>query len=626
MVYVLLAPDWLQQEIDAQPLQGEYTQEQIESYNAQGYNIYYYPNYPKFYHNDGFLKGSHIDTFEWVFIDMDLKDGKYQSKDEFVKLVIESGITPTKIVDTGGGVHVYWRVVDLDSMSFLKLNRRLARHFDTDLAVSKIKQLMRVPGSFNTKLHGNPRLCEQWYDDPSITYTCEDLDRLLPALTKEDEEYCTRHYDQTYNVNTRGLQVDESLPPKFGQLLLSNSEVKEIWSGETNDRSKSDFRLGHIMLAHGFTKDEAMSVLVNSGKALGRGTGHRISYAENIIEKIWTYEKATDKASIPLSSSVREILSKAGDNIKGTRFPCHRYIDATERGFRLGDVIGLVAGSGVGKTAIALNMFLGFVDNNPDYDHFFITLEQPANEIADRWRSLCGDRTHLHDRVQVISNYDENDNFRHLSLEEIQKYLVQYKKETGRSVGCVVVDHIGILKNTNKNGENEGLMGICKDMKQFAQNTKTVLVMQSQAPRQKAGIGDLELNKDAAYGTIYFESFCDYLITVWQPLKRCYAEGAPTVTAFKFCKIRHKKQGVDLIQEDVPYRRMFSPQTQLLTELTSEQEKSFDFFLKKANNKRDNSGDEIVQYVSVTWDKEESSGKVDTNKNIISITRPASLS
>lgn len=601
MIYSILAPEWLQQENgDARPLEGEFSQKEIEAFNSQGFNIYYYPNHPKYYHNDGFLRGKDIDIFEWVFVDCDLKDGYYKSKDEFIAELCKY-LAPTKIVDSGGGIHAYWRISDLDSTSFITFNRRLARLFNTDLAVGKIKQLMRVPNTFNTKIKDNPRLCQLLYTSED-NYTCEDLDKMLPKLSSGDDEYCKRHYDQTYNTNTSKMQVDESLPPKFGELLRNNLEVREIWSGNTNDRSKSDFRLGCIMLASGFTKSEAMSVLVNCGKALSRSLAHRVSYAENIITRIWTYEEAKDKTIVPLSSTVKEILQRSGTALKGTRLRCWPYLDNTVHGFRVGHVIGLVAGSGVGKTAVALNMFLGFVESNPDLDHIFIPLEQPANEIADRWKTLCGDKVHLHERVHVISNYDETGGFRHLSMDDLQEYIVKFQAESGKKIGCVVIDHIGVLKSINKNGENEGLMGICKAMKSFATKTNTLVVMQSQAPREKAGIGDLELNKDAAYGTVYFESYCDYLITMWQPLKRCYPQGAPTVTSFKFCKIRHKKHGQDVLKEDVPYTVMFDPNTEHLRELTEDEEKSFQFFLTQSTNRRkEDSKTSIAAYEVAKW-------------------------
>lgn len=604
MVYRCIAPKWLLALNPNLPpvKEGEFDEDTLKDLNKQGYNIYFLPNFPSIYDPATPVTGAHIDTFNWVFVDMDLKEGKWASKQEFVDHV-KVTIEPTFIVDSGNGIHAYWQVTDLDVGIYLRLQRRLLRYFNTDESLAKIYQLMRMPNSFNTKDQNNFKPCEVIFDSPN-QYTAEEMDKLLPTLSAEDEEYCQQHYNKTYGLNQQ-VAVDEKIPLKFAQLLKSNKEVKEIWSGNLDDRSKGDYRLGHLMFANGFTKDEAMSVLVNSAKALSRAPVHRVNYAQNIVEKIWIYELADNKEELILSNTVKDILSKYGTDIKGTRFPCWSYIDATEHGFRLGQVIGLVAGSGVGKTAVALNMFRGFVKNNPDYDHFFVPLEQPANEIAERWQSMCQDDPTLNEKVHVVSNYDEQGNFRHLSFDEIKDYILKFQQVTKRKVGAVVIDHIGALKKKDKKGENQDLMDICHAMKAFAVQTNTMLIMQSQAPREKAGIGDLELNKDAAYGTVYFESYCDYLITIWQPLKRCYNEpGCPTVTAFKFCKIRHKKTNKDQIIEDVCYKLYFDPNTQHLRELTQDEETSFTFFLNKATNKRktDRKTD-LVPYESIKWSK-----------------------
>jgi hypothetical protein len=274
-------------------------------------------------------------------------------------------------------------------------------------------------------------------------------------------------------------------------------------------------------------------------------------------------------------------------------------------------VIGLVAGSGVGKTTFALNLFRWFAQTNPDYHHFFIPLEQPANEIADRWKTMCGKDTSLHEKVHVLSNYDNDGKFRHLSFDEIREYLLKFQQVKGIKIGCVVIDHIGALKKKGQDGENQDLMSICHSMKAFAIETNTLLVMQSQSSREKASIGDIELDKDAAYGTVYFESYTDYLITLWQPLKRCHSEeGCPTVTAFKFCKIRHKKAKRDIIQEDVPYYVAFDPETEQISDLTQAQETAFKFYITKAKNKRlqDKKAD-IVPYQSVPYKANETTTK-----------------
>lgn len=584
-------------------VEGRFTAAKIAELNALNYNIYYLPNYPKEYKPGITVSGSHIDTFEYVFVDMDLKEGKYASKEEFLAKVVEFVLEPSRIVDSGNGVHVYWKISDLDAMSYLRLQRRLLRHFGTDEAVGQIYQLLRLPGTYNTKDPFNPKLCEEILSTQNL-YSCEEIDAALSPITPEDEAYCIQHYNKTYHI-AEPTKVDDRLPHKFAELLRSNNEVRDIWQGNTGDRSKADYRLGHVMLAHSFTRSEALSVLVNSAKALERAPIHRVSYAESIVDKIWTAAPAVDPED--LSQTVTQILSKSSDNLKGVRFPCDRLLDATHHGFRLGQVIGLVAGSGVGKTAMALNMFRWFVKNNPTHEHFFVPLEQPTNEIADRWRTMCAEETHLHDKVHVISNYREDGSFRHLSFKEIEDYIVNFQTKTGKKVGCVVIDHIGALKKQGKDGENQDLMTICHEMKAFAIRTNTLLVMQSQSSREKAGIGDLELSKDAAYGTVYFESYCDYLITIWQPLKRCYSEeGCPSVTAYKFCKIRHKKKHLDEIQEDVPYRMFYDPATERMRALTQAEEKSFDFFNKKATNarKRDRKTD-ILEYTSTKWVKEE---------------------
>lgn len=601
MIIRAILPDWAK-ELDPSKkkvIEADLNGEEIDSLNREFYNIYFLPNTPNMYDSGITVNGSHIDQFNCVFVDMDLKEGKWESKEQFINELKNTPLAPSIVVDSGNGIHAYWNVSDLDGLSFLRLQRRLCRAFTTDEAVSKIYQLMRLPDTINTKKQDDLRLCEIVLANDN-QYTCEELDKLLPPITPEDEQYCVEHYNKTYDLNQKEIEVDDIIPIKFSKLIRDNKEVKDIWSGNTDDRSISDFRLGHIMFASGFTKDEALSVLVNSGKALQRLPKHRISYASNIVDKIWIYELTQDKDTLNLSSTVRQILDRHGDAIKGTKFPCFNHFDDTIHGFRLGQVIGLVAGSGVGKTAMALNMFMGFVQNNPDYDHFFIPLEQPDNEIADRWKTLCGDQTQLHDKVHVISNYAENGEFRHLSLDDIKQYLLKFQEKTKRKIGCVVIDHIGALKKKDANSQFQGIEDICHHMKGFAIETNTLLIMQSQTNREKAGIGDLELNKDAAFGTVFFESYCDFLLTLWQPLKRCHMEeSCPTTTAYKYCKIRHKSKG-DNIQEDVCYKLFFDPNTGKLREMTQDEDKSFDFFNNKCNNKRKlDRKDGVSEYKSV---------------------------
>ena len=585
----MIAPDWLVKTGKRKVLEGDFTPEQIKDYNAQGYNVYYLPNHPRNYPVNININGSHIDAFNYCFVDFDCKSGAFASKEAFLEAVHVSGIRPSSIVDSGGGIHVYWNVIDLDAMSYLKLTRRLMRLFNTDPAVGQIFQLMRLPGTLNTKAENNFLPCETIYEEPIDAYTCEELSKHLPSLTMDDEQHCKQHYDKTYNIQRNDIQIPDKLPLKFAKLMSENQEVKDIWGKPSTDRSKNDYRLAHIMFANDFKRDEALSVLVNSPKAMQRAPIHRISYATNIVDKIWTFELTgeIEDDDLSMSDSVEEILNKAGGTLKGTPFRCHPKVDNTEHGFRLGQVLGLVAGVGVGKTAFAMNVFRWFAQKNPDYHHFFIPLEQPANEIADRWKTMTGKDTSLHSKVHIMSNYDNEGNYRHLSFDEIKDYLTKWQKVTKKKIGCVVIDHIGVLKKQGAKDSKQDIETICHQMKAFAVQTNTFLIMQSQTSRAKAGIGDLELDKDAAYGTTFFEAYCDFMVTLWQPLKRCHAEpSCPTVTAYKFCKIRHKKSHKDIIQEDVAYTMKFNPESEILETMTQDDFQSFNYFLDKATKKR----------------------------------------
>ncbi len=609
MLYVFLPPQWLRDQAPEVNTPKQMDVGDFKTLNDKGYGVYFYPNDASVVNNHRkFLDGADIDTFRWVFVDMDLKSKVYDSKEDFLEFLNVFPLKPNMVIDSGRGVHAYWYVTDLDAMSFLRLQRRLARELDTDEAVSKIKQVMRVPGTLNTKDPDPSKWIPcQVIETNDISYSAEQIDGALPAISPEDEAYCQAHWNKTYQVKS-DVKINDVIPTKFKKLLKANNEVQKIWSGQVEDRSTADYRLGHIMLAANFTKDEAMSVLVNASKALERAPVHRVNYARDIVDKVWAYEEEEDFDPDDLSQSVQQILDANKGKVQGQRITCYSWIDNTKVGYRLGHVVGLVAGVKTGKTVLSLNMAKGFVASNPDMVHFFVALEQPGEEIAYLWRRLNPEEPHLWGKLRVISNYNKDGTHRQLSLQDIEEYIVKYQAKTGRKVGCVIVDHIGALKMEGYD-RFKPIEDICHHMKPFAIRTNTLLVMQSHAPREKAGGGDLELNQDAAYGTQRFEAYVDWLITMWQPLKKAYGNKAcPKVTAFKFAAIRHKEEG-DVIQENERYCMAFMTSTGGLREMTQNEETQFDYFNKVCVNKRkQDRKTEMLTYTSV-----KTNGQADTS-------------
>lgn len=583
MILRLILAEWALSTGQLPAIEDEFTLDQALDLNEKGYNVYWLPNHPSRKVEGRPIKGTDVDVFDYVFVDLDMKHAAYESKEDFVATVLTSTLPePTMIVDSGNGVHVYWRVSDLEPMSFLRLQRRLCRYLDTDPAVAKLYQLLRLPNTMNVKSQEAFKLCEALHEADN-SYDCETLDKALPRIADEDETYCKAHYDKTFNIKADNIVLTDTLPPRFNQFMKECKDAKDIFMGNVKDRSQADWRLAHLMQADGFSKDEARAVLMNVSKARDRAPIHRYNYANDIVEKVWTHEEAPPDKKPMLSRSVKDILIATAGGDNAVRFPGHPLIDATEHGFRLGEVFGLIGGSGSGKTSVALNFFRWFCKNNPNYIHLFVSLEQPENEIALRWSHMTQGEASMSEKVHVLGNYNEDGTYRNLSLKQVEEYIIHLEKTNGIKVGCVVIDHIACLNQNGEDDEKQGLIAVCERMKAFAIRTNTFLIMQSQTNRAKAGIGDVELDLDAAYGTAYFEFYCDYVVTTWQPLKRVYDKAMHmTVTAYKFCKIRHKNIQKDDIRVDLVYSMMFDPNSERLRKLTDDEYKAFEFWEKQA--------------------------------------------
>lgn len=632
MLYRLILPEWAKKngwnpKVLPPVIEADLNDDELKEYNLKGYNCYAIINTSTNFKlgikdENGrpiYLKGEEIDVFTHCFADFDLKDGTYPSKEAFVEFLKHNGLKPSAIIDSGNGIHVYWYVKDLDAESYLRLQRRIARYYKTDDKVCTIYRLMRVPNTFNTKDENNFKPCSVLENNEDVEYTCEDMNNSLPVILPEDEQYCTTHYQQTYKLSNMDITVTDEIPFKFQKVMNENEEAKRLFLGPVQDRSAADWRLAHLLKAQDFTREEGMSVLLNTGKAISRSKIHRYNYANNIIDKVWTFEEKPEDDTI-LFESVEDIL-KADKKDRGARIFGHPMFDAHYKGYRLGEIIGLIGGSGIGKSTFSLNMFKWFVERNPDLIHVFVSLEEPKESISEKWALICGNNKVLHSKVKIIGNRGKDNLTKRLSLWQIRDQITKMENLYKQKVGCVVIDHIGVLDQIGQDGKpyrDKGLEKVCADMQALTQSTNTFLIMLSQTSRSKAGIGDIELDKDAAFGTVFFEAYCDYVMTTWQPLKRIYKE-APymSVNAFKYCKIRPKTLGKDNIYEDQVYGMMFDPTSSNLRQMTSEEEKSYEYWIKQAVNRRNSDKKkDISPLQTVDWNTEgDVNGRSTNNSN-----------
>lgn len=616
MLYALIPPQWLR-DIDptVRNLQLDCTLEEALEYNEIGYNLYSYANSPKpgaITDLSQFVTAKDIDQFDWIFMDLDMKDylstdlnrrHEYATKDAVVERLLSDSILPGRIVDSGGGIHAYWRVCDLDAKSYLRLQRRLARHFKSDPAVSMLKQLMRVAGSINMKYLENPRPCLTLYEDLETIYDSETFDKWLPPITPEDEEFINRHYDSVHELEGPRLAISDTLPPRFLTLCRQDKDINHLYFGQHKDRSGADFRLGLELFNHGFTREEAMAVLSRTAKASERSKAHQYTYAEGIVQRVWDVAEKeveaekTKKTKFPIRSAA-DVESL--ESTQGARIRCSPLIDATKAGFRRGQVLGLIGATGNGKSSFTLNVLRWFAELNTNQNliYLYVTLEMTEKEVQGKWKKMVKGLKLLRpdvdwDRlIYFLGNFNDDGTHRELGVDEIAEHAKELEELTGQKVGAIAVDHIGILKQTrsSKTDEREGLIGVAKQMKPLAARTDSFVIIQSQTSRSNGATGDVELDVSSAFGISAFEWYCDFILTIWQPLRKAYGrmdqDKKLCVTAFKMAKTRDKNVLEDDLQTDTPYGLAYSPETEIFREMTSDEEKAYEFWNRQATTLR----------------------------------------
>ena len=317
------------------------------------------------------------------------------------------------------------------------------------------------------------------------------------------------------------------------------------------DRSSADMKLINQLYNKNISKKDALAVAANTQKALDKGL-HRFDYAQATVDKAYVDRTKNHFKTVGemLQGGIKKTLR---EHVNGPSF-----FDCLENKWAKKQVLGLIAGSGVGKTAVTLKIFYDMIANNPDNDDLFVffSLEMPVEEIIERWLNLVGEND-LADRLIVIGNEDENDNPRNIGIQEVYEYCDDIKKARGCNIRAVGIDHIGILSQhidmrkkhlfgarneqvfSNDHIRTVSINNICTQMKSLAKMLDTFLILLTQTTKEK-GVGYKPIEKDAAYGISQYENIVDYIIGLWQPLMLVQSNCETKFLAWQYCKIRNK--------------------------------------------------------------------------------------
>ena len=211
-----------------------------------------------------------------------------------------------------------------------------------------------------------------------------------------------------------------------------------------------------------------------------------------------------------------------------------RELDERTGGFQLGEVVTLIARTGVGKSAIAQNVIKNVLARYPDSGVVFFSLEMPRLQAFERqlqihagkkrdevtWAYRRGERSAVgaeeflarcKDRLSIIDTPG-------ISLSEIQRRVsaMQALKRV-KPVRLVVIDYLGYLGGGSRDASLvERTSELARGVKRLAKDLGAVVFLIAQTSRH-GGDGSNEVTVTDARDSGAIEDSADFLIGCWRP-------------------------------------------------------------------------------------------------------------
>ncbi|MCY2953777.1 MAG: DNA-primase RepB domain-containing protein [Planctomycetota bacterium] len=251
--------------------------------NAAGWNVYVGVN-PRVRHGG---TAADVKFARCIFSDFD----KTTIEAVLAKLAKLKLPPPTLIVNSGHGVHVYWRLDEpqANRVAWQTLQADLIILIKSDPAVKGWPQVMRLPGFLNVK--ADPVPCTIIEGDPTRRYLWEDLRQMIPSPTKK-VKVAKHHAAQTVTTPTpntsadseAGISPDELLDIALRRVGSGTRHQIGVWLAcQLRDNRVSKVQAETTMQSyqqrvpagdHEYTLDEAMETLAGVYSSPSRDPWH----------------------------------------------------------------------------------------------------------------------------------------------------------------------------------------------------------------------------------------------------------------------------------------------------------------------------------------------------------------
>lgn len=236
-------------------------------------------------------------------------------------------------------------------------------------------------------------------------------------------------------------------------------------------------------------------------------------------------------------------------------------IDAVLEGVQPGELLGVMARPGIGKTLVLCHVTCGLAG----FGHVCLSLEMPAPQIVERLARMIYAvnkytlRRELNSRQFDAGRYLEAcdglllDATPGLSVAQI---LARVRTAQAKQrVTVVTIDHLGLIGGDPKLTTYDRVSKQARELKELAKRCDVAVILLIQANRDAGGDGSRELHLGSARDSGVIEEACDYLIAL-RRLDRSLTLAAAERERFKdaiFAKVIKHRHGIPM-NEEVAYR------------------------------------------------------------------------
>jgi Primase C terminal 1 (PriCT-1) len=226
----------------------------------------------------GGTKSKDVALARSLFVDLD-----DISADQAAEKVRNSGLpTPTMTVNSGHGVHLYWRLLDpiADLTTWKSVQKRLIQLLCSDSVIHDPARMMRLPGFAN--LNGEPAPSHILDADGDRRYALDEIDAVLPLAE--------RHRESTSTATSSLPIVDPDRESIVRRALAYANKVPRVPHGQ---RNSTIFKLAtNLRERFGLTANE----LLQMTKLWNARLDEPLDYAElcEVTKKAFRFVDATN--------------------------------------------------------------------------------------------------------------------------------------------------------------------------------------------------------------------------------------------------------------------------------------------------------------------------------------------